>query len=189
MACCYCVNNPDWLTCPNCKCSGGSDEPDEEVELFSSDNFNTDDTFYENEVDLDEKKEHNNFLINNKYMEELIELIQEGGLKVYEGNEIYETRLNSPRTSIYLTETRTNYYYARYSLNKSDKTYLEFIERLSRINRVERRFEKEYLPIWTKEDGIIQNDEKFIKIKGKYYTIKFIENLFDKINEFKKINL
>jgi hypothetical protein len=35
----------------------------------------------------------------------------------------------------------------------------------------ERRFEKEYLPIWTKEDGIIQNDEKFIKIKGKYYRI------------------
>ena len=67
--------------------------------------------------------------------------------------------------------------------------FIVYGQTLNKISRVERKIEKEYLPIWTKEDGLIENNEKFIKIKGKYYTIKFIENLFDKISEFKKINL
>jgi hypothetical protein len=49
--------------------------------------------------------------------------------------------------------------------------------------------DSEYFPIWTKEEGIINQSENFVKLKDRYYTITFLEQLIDKINEFKKINI
>ena len=37
----------------------------------------------------------------------------------------------------------------------------------------------------TKDDGVIENYSHFIEIKGKYYTIKQLEHIFDEIEEIK----
>lgn len=189
MACCYCINNPDWLTCPNCKCSGGREKPDEEDDFFLPYSSYLEEDLEENQNLFIDSIEINNITINENNMDNLLELIKENGLLVYEESGVYVIQLNTSNTSIYFTQNGGNEYYTRYSLSKEDKTYISLIERLTKINRVEKKIENEYLPIWTIEDGLIENNEKFIRIKGKLYTIRFIENIFDKISEFKKINL
>ena len=65
----------------------------------------------------------------------------------------------------------------------------EISDYLSNIVRIERQFEGETHPIWTIEDGIISQNEKFVRLHGKFYTIKFLEELIDKIKEIKNLNI
>ena len=54
------------------------------------------------------------------------------------------------------------------------------------LEAVEKKFGEERYPIWTIDDGIIEDFTHFVKIRGKYYTINQIECIFDKIEEIKK---
>ncbi|WP_104381715.1 hypothetical protein [Sphingobacterium sp. HMA12] len=65
----------------------------------------------------------------------------------------------------------------------------ELAEKLDKIIRIEIRQEGEYYPVWTREDGIIDLNEKFVRLNGRYYTIPFLENLINKIDEFKRLNI
>jgi hypothetical protein len=65
----------------------------------------------------------------------------------------------------------------------------ELSKKLDKVVRIEIPYEGEYYPVWTKEDGIIDLNEKFVRLNGRYYTIPFLENLINKVNEFKRLNI
>jgi hypothetical protein len=73
-------------------------------------------------------------------------------------------------------------YYDSFGLCEKENIY----KYVSRIVRVEKKFGEERYPIWTIDDGIIEDFTHFVKIRGKYYTINQIECIFDKIEEIKK---
>jgi hypothetical protein len=52
------------------------------------------------------------------------------------------------------------------------------------IIRVERQLDEEYHPIWTQIDGDIGADISIIKINERYYTKRFIENVFAQLKEW-----
>lgn len=53
-------------------------------------------------------------------------------------------------------------------------------QRLNSIIRIEKKYIDQYYPIWTKDDGIIDINEKFVRLNGKFYTITFLEDLLRK---------
>ncbi len=53
-------------------------------------------------------------------------------------------------------------------------------QRLNSIIRIEKKYNDRYYPIWTKDDGIIDINEKFVRLNGKFYTIAFLEDLLRK---------
>lgn len=54
--------------------------------------------------------------------------------------------------------------------------------------RIEIIHNDEYYPVWTEEDGIIQLNQAFVRLNGRYYTIPFLEGLINKFNDIKAIN-
>lgn len=78
-------------------------------------------------------------------------------------------------------------YYQRYDIYEDrDKLDQGLIIRLNKIVRIEKKMDSEYFPVWTKEEGLINQTENFVKLNGRYYTIKFLEQLLIKIHEIKK---
>jgi hypothetical protein len=70
-------------------------------------------------------------------------------------------------------------------INKLDQ---KLIIKLSNIVRIEKKIDSDYLPIWTKEEGLITQTDQFVRLNGRYYTIKFLEQLLTKIQEIKQFN-
>ena len=70
-------------------------------------------------------------------------------------------------------------------INKLDKN---LIDKLSKIVRIEKKIDSEFFPIWTKEEGLITQTDQFVRLNGRYYTIKFLEQLLTKIQEIKQLN-
>lgn len=54
------------------------------------------------------------------------------------------------------------------------------------VVRIEKKMDDEYFPIWTREDGIIEDYSHFVKVRGKYYSIKQLESIFEEIEAIKK---
>ena len=65
----------------------------------------------------------------------------------------------------------------------------ELTKKLNKIIRIEIPYENDYYPVWTKEDGVIDLNEKFVRLNGRFYTIPFLEDLIRKVGDFKKINI
>jgi hypothetical protein len=57
---------------------------------------------------------------------------------------------------------------------------------MDRIVRVDEYMSGEYYPVWTLEEGFVQEGQTFIKLKGKYYSAKFLEKLLDQIADIQK---
>lgn len=120
-------------------------------------------------------------------VKEMIDLLKSGGIRVFDVSQSeYSISHTCNNTVIYFSNGG---FYTSYSNIEGRKTYDELVEQLSRIIRIEKRIDSEYYPIWTKEDGLITQTEQFVRLKGRYYTINFLEQLIEKINDFKKINL
>jgi hypothetical protein len=118
---------------------------------------------------------------------EMIELLKQGSIRVITDNQ----------TAYFVTHTcnNTNTYfwnngrYIAYGNYEGANGYDQLQTVLSRVIRIEKHIDTDYYPIWTKEDGVITQSDKFVKLKGRYYTTAFLEQLIDKIIEFKKINI
>ena len=122
-------------------------------------------------------------------VKEMIEFLKLGNLRVIENSQRdYGISHTCKNTVIYFTKEGSSIYDS-YGNYKDSKTYNDLLIRLSRIVRIEKKMYGEYFPIWTKEDGLITQTEKFVKLRGRYYTINFLEQLIDKISEFKKLNI
>ena len=117
----------------------------------------------------------------------MIEFLKQDGIHVIDASQ--------NEYSISHTCNNTNMYFWRggfydsYGNSEGANGYDNLLKRLSTIIRIEKRIDSEYYPIWTKEDGMINQTDKFVKLKGRYYTVEFLEQLIDKIIEFKKINI
>ena len=72
-------------------------------------------------------------------------------------------------------------YYDRFGLTEEEAIG----EYLRKIARVEKSIDGKQYPIWTREDGIIEDLTHFVMIRGKYYSIKQLETIFEKIEEMK----
>jgi len=72
-------------------------------------------------------------------------------------------------------------YYDRFGLTEEEKLF----KYLEKIVRVEKKIDGNKYPIWTKDDGVIEDYRHFVEIKGKYYTIKQLEHIFEEIEEIK----
>jgi hypothetical protein len=117
----------------------------------------------------------------------MIELLKNGDIRVVtEPQIIFSISFTRKNSVIYF---HNNGLYDSYSVSPSGLSYKTLLGRLSLIIRIEKRIDSEYYPIWTKEDGEIMRGENFVKLRGRYYTIYFLEQLIDKISEFKKMNI
>ncbi len=91
-------------------------------------------------------------------------------------------KLGEPRrcwhniSSIYFQDSHG--YYDRFGLSEKE----EMGKYLENIVRVEKEIDGTYYPIWTKADGIVEDYDHFVKIRGRYYTIKQLELIFDQID-------
>lgn len=122
----------------------------------------------------------------------MIEFLKQGSLKVYEGKEMVHTISHTcNETVIYFSDNRSyQTYYSSYTNNNEEsESYQQLLKRLQNIHRIEKLLDSKYYPIWTKEDGVINQSEKFVKLNGKYYTIKFLEKLLKKFQDFQNINI
>lgn len=97
--------------------------------------------------------------------------------------EVY--RIENKSNSIYFWRGNYELFDIYEDINKLDH---KLIKKLSKIVRIEKKMDSDFFPIWTKEDGLINQTENFVKLNGRYYTIKFLEQLLIKIQEIKKIN-
>jgi hypothetical protein len=123
---------------------------------------------------------------------EMIEYLKQDDLKViFESQVESKIRHTCNNTKIYFYYDGGTYDSFGNEVNPEHGGYNStLLDMLSRIIRIEKTIDsKEYFPIWTKEDGEITQSDKFVKLNGRYYTIKFLEQLIDKISEFKKINI
>jgi hypothetical protein len=123
---------------------------------------------------------------------EMIEFLKQGSLKVYEGKDMVHTISHTCNgTNIYFYDHRSSQtYYSSYNNNNEEsESYQQLLKRLQGIHRIEKLIDSKYYPIWTKEDGIIIQSDKFVKLNGKYYTIKFLEKLLKKFKDFQNINI
>ena len=117
----------------------------------------------------------------------MIELLKLGAIRVIDENQNEYTITHT------CNDTNTYFwkggFYAAYR-NIDDCEQFKFLaQRLTEIIRIEKFMDSEYYPIWTKEEGLITQNENFVKLNGRYYTIAFLEQLLDKITEFKRINI
>ncbi len=118
---------------------------------------------------------------------EMIEFLKQGSIRVVGSNQsVYTINHTSNDTVIYFWNSG---YYSSFSNEPEGRNYNSLLEKLSTIIRIEKEMDSEYYPIWTKEDGIIQQGENFVRLKGRYYTVRFLEKLIDQIIDFKKINI
>ncbi len=123
---------------------------------------------------------------------EMIEFLKQDSLRVFEGSyTVYDIRHTNSETTIYFWNF--NGYpnsYSSYVNNQEDSgSYQSLLKRLSEITIIEKRIDSEYYPIWTKEDGLITQNENFVRINGRYYTIKFLEQLLSNISESDSIKI
>ena len=118
---------------------------------------------------------------------EMIDLLKLGRIRVITENQtVYDVAHTCNNTNTYLW---SNGRYNAYGNYEGANGYDQLLTVLSRIIRIEKKIGTEYYPIWTKEDGVITQSDKFVKLKGRYYTTEFLEQLIDKIIEFKNINI
>lgn len=122
---------------------------------------------------------------------EMIEFLKResklGNVRVEDSYGIYEISHTCNDTVIYFWAGGCYASYNNHDENNS--SYQGLLKRLTQVNRIEKYMDKQYYPIWTKEDGLITQTESFVILNGRYYTIKFLEQLLDKITDFKKINI
>ncbi|HAH22806.1 MAG TPA: hypothetical protein DCL77_03415 [Prolixibacteraceae bacterium] len=119
---------------------------------------------------------------------EMIKLIIDGTIRVFfDGSEYsFTPELNRNNTFYFWLNPQS---YDSYKNVKIDHPDANLIARLSTLTRIEKLMGSEYYPIWTKEDGLITQTENFVRLNGRYYTIQFLEELLDKITDFKRINI
>ena len=72
-------------------------------------------------------------------------------------------------------------YYDRFGLDDVE----DITEYLQNIIRVEKSIDGKQYPIWTREDGIIEDLNHFVMIRDKYYSVKQIEGIFENIEKLK----
>lgn len=72
-------------------------------------------------------------------------------------------------------------FYDRFSLDEKEQIY----KYLENIIRVEKEIDGDKYPIWTVDDGIIEDLNHFVRIRGKYYTVNQQERIFEQIEEVK----
>lgn len=121
-------------------------------------------------------------------IKEMIELLKIGDIRVFDVSQsVYTISHTRNNTVIYFWDEYR--FYKSYNNIEGLPSYDELVELLSSIVRIEKKFDSEYYPIWTKEDGLITQTEQFVRLKGRYYTITFLEQLIDKVKDLKKINL
>ena len=82
--------------------------------------------------------------------------------------------------SIYFQREGT---YNRFELDE-DERIAKYLDDF--VVRIEKKMDDEYFPIWTREDGIIEDYSHFAKVRGKYYSIKQLESIFEEIETIKK---
>jgi hypothetical protein len=116
---------------------------------------------------------------------EMIEILKQGDQLIDEFNHDYDLKFSRNYSVIYFWRSGL---YALYDTN-NEEHYDLLLKRLDQIVRIDKKIDSEYFPIWTKEDGIITQSDKLVRLKGKYYTIVFLEKLIDRIIEFKKISI
>ena len=89
-------------------------------------------------------------------------------------------------------------YFRHYNGGKSYSTYDRFywdetdkiLSYMDVIVRIDKKLDTEYYPLWTIEEGFVKEGEKFIKLRGKYYSATFLEKLLDSVDRLKsQINL
>ncbi len=124
----------------------------------------------------------------------MLEFLQKGGNPVYDESlspfRVFFTRGNSIIYFYKITAEGANGHFDSYQIyDETGKIVQAVLDRLASLVRIEKEMDSEYYPIWTKEDGEITQTENFVKLNGKYYTIKFLEQLLNNINEFKRINI
>ena len=73
--------------------------------------------------------------------------------------------------------------YNRFELDE-DERIAKYLDDF--VVRIEKKMDDEYFPIWTREDGIIEDYSHFVKVRGKYYSIKQLESIFEEIETIKK---
>lgn len=122
-------------------------------------------------------------MVNRKNIMEVKEMIQflnqESIQVIYDSEQVFSISHTSCKI----------YFWNGGFYNSYEENDERLISVLSSIVRIEKKIDSEFYPIWTKEDGIINQNENFVKLNGKYYTIKFLELLIEQIREFKKINI
>lgn len=118
--------------------------------------------------------------------EQIIELLKEPNLRVFDKNNVeYMVKHSSGYNTIYFW---AGGFYDRFA-TEIEEDYKNLIQWVPNLQRIEKEMDSEYLPIWTKVDGIIDINEKFVRLNGRYYTINYLEKLLDKIKDFKNIEL
>lgn len=61
------------------------------------------------------------------------------------------------------------------------------LESISKIIRIEKEFERGWLPVWTKQDGFVETDyQNFVFYRNQYYTLNEIKHLIDIVHSIKK---
>ena len=63
----------------------------------------------------------------------------------------------------------------------------KILKSMDNIIRIDEYMDGEYYPVWTLEEGLVQEGQTFIKLKGKYYSAKFLEKLLDQIADVRKV--
>jgi len=119
---------------------------------------------------------------------EMIEFLKQESIRVIdEDQNTYRISHTCNDTVIYFWQG--SFYSSYNNDDETNDTYLELLKWFPRIIRIEKEMDSEYFPIWTKEDGEIMQGVSFVKLKGRYYTINFLEKLIDQIREIKNINI
>ena len=94
---------------------------------------------------------------------EMIELLKLGDIRVVDQSQVeYEIKHTCHDTTVYFWNGGN---YSSYDKENEEK-YAKLVERLSRIVRIEKEINSKYYPIWTKEDGLIPQNEYFVRLKG-----------------------
>ena len=66
-----------------------------------------------------------------------------------------------------------------------EKDHGKIMSLMDSVVRIDEYMDGEYYPVWTLEEGFVQEGQTFIKLNGKYYSAKFLEKLLDKISDLK----
>ena len=113
--------------------------------------------------------------------------------------DLYEFLLESNPTRVYYKHggfkecwhNNCSIYFQREGGGTYNRFELDEDERIAKylddfVVRIEKKMDDEYFPIWTREDGIIEDYSHFVKVRGKYYSIKQLESIFEEIETIKK---
>ena len=120
--------------------------------------------------------------------QEIIKFLQQDNLRVVTSyHKTFYVKHTGTFDAIYFNTLGTQY--KSYSVSINHPNYQSLERQIQSIIRIEKKLDEEYYPIWTKNDGFITESDKFVKLKGKYYTHRFLEKLIDILVDFKEITL